>query len=120
MRRNVVTARELSVSYGEFCAIEGIDFECYDGEFVAIVGRSGTGKSSFLNALAGLIPYSGSVGITGSLGYVFQNHALFPWMTVERNIAFGIKDQPARDRKARTNEMLERIEMLEFAKRYPT
>ena len=60
-----IEVRDLTVRYGSFFALSGVDFACRPGEFVAIVGRSGTGKSSFLNALAGLIPHSGHVRVDG-------------------------------------------------------
>ena len=51
MKPTVVQVKELSVTYSDFLALDALDFECRDGEFVSIVGRSGTGKSTFLNAL---------------------------------------------------------------------
>ncbi len=117
----VISARDVFVSYGESDVLRDIDFECRSGEFVAIVGRSGTGKSTFLNALAGLLPYDGEIEMSVACGYVFQGHALFPWMTVAKNISFGIKDTYDRTaRKARVKELLERIEMEEYASRYPS
>lgn len=100
--------------------MDKVDFACFDGEFISIVGKSGSGKSSFLNALAGFIPYEGTVGAPPGLGYVFQNYALFPWMTVRENIEYGLSQLPKQQRRKRVLEMLERIEMLELGKRYPS
>lgn len=115
-----VSVSSLSVRYDDSQILNAIDFECLENEFVSIVGKSGTGKSSFLNALAGFISYEGAVIVPPSLGYVFQNHALFPWMTVKQNIAFGIATMPRLDRRKRVEEMLQRIEMVEFSRRYPS
>jgi ABC-type nitrate/sulfonate/bicarbonate transport system ATPase subunit len=115
----LIRTSSLSVSYGDFQALDKVDFECFDGEFVSIVGKSGTGKSSFLNALAGFIAYEGSVVAPSSIGYVFQDYALFPWMRVEENIAFGLAHLAKPQRRERVLEMLERIEMSEFSRRYP-
>ncbi len=119
MNRPPIMVDSLIVKYGDVRALDGVHFECAEGEFVSVVGMSGTGKSSFLNALAGLIPYDGTVLVPSSLGYVFQSHALFPWMTVQQNIHFGLCDLPKPERRKRVLEMLERIEMPQFSKRYP-
>jgi NitT/TauT family transport system ATP-binding protein len=114
-----IRVRGLSVRYDEFQALEDVNFECASGEFVSIVGRSGTGKSSFLNALAGFVPHAGTIEVPKSLGYVFQNHALFPWMTVAKNIGFSLADKARSERQRLVRELLGRIEMADFAKRYP-
>jgi ABC-type nitrate/sulfonate/bicarbonate transport system ATPase subunit len=116
----VIDVRGLTVRYGDFLALENVDFTCRDGEFVAIVGRSGTGKTSLLNALAGLIPFEGQVEVRESMGYVFQAHALFPWMTVADNISFGLGGRPREERRLRVREMLERIELADLRRRYPS
>ena len=110
----------MSISYDTQRVLDHVDFQCDNGEFVAIVGESGTGKSSFLNALAGFIPYDGRIDISKSVGYVFQSYALFPWMTVAGNIRFGLAKLSRREQKERTKRMLERIEMLDLLKRYPS
>ena len=116
---HLIQTRSLSVKYDGSRALEGVDFDCRHGEFVSIVGRSGTGKSSFLNALAGFVPFEGEVTIPSSIGYVFHDYALFPWLTVEQNIGFGVLDYPCDERRKRISEMLERIEMSAFRNRYP-
>jgi NitT/TauT family transport system ATP-binding protein len=119
MQPIVVRASNVSVAYGRNLTLQNVDFVAREGEFVALVGKSGTGKSSFLNALAGFISHQGTVEVTGTLGYVFQSNALFPWFTVEGNIAFGIREVPADQRRARVLDLLDRTEMRDLAKRYP-
>ena len=101
-----------------------------ESEFVTVVGPSGCGKSSFLNLVAGFVlPTRGSLLLDGSpirqpgadRGVVFQEHALFPWMTVERNIAYGPKVNGATPQEiARVvGESLEMIGLQRFARAYP-
>ncbi|RAJ71209.1 NitT/TauT family transport system ATP-binding protein [Streptomyces sp. Amel2xB2] len=91
-------------------ACDGLSFDVAEGEFVAIVGPSGCGKTSFLSAVAGLLPVtSGRLELNGEqiLGpspdrsLVFQQASLFPWRTVEANIAFGLKAQQRLDKKGK-------------------
>ena len=119
MKEEYLIARNVSISYGDFLALDNVTFECKEGEFIAIVGKSGSGKSSLLNALAGFIPYEGEIKIPESRGYVFQNYALFPWMTVQKNIEFGLGKLNHPERRKISNEILEQIEMKEYGKRYP-
>lgn len=120
LNEGYIKAKNVSVFYDDFCVLKNVCFECDDGEFVAIVGKSGTGKSSFLNALAGFIPHDGKIEMPESVGYVFQNYALFPWMTVEKNIEFGLSNASRAIKRKRVDEMLNKIDMLDFAKRYPS
>lgn len=85
---------------GEMVALNGVDLDIADNEFVCVVGPSGCGKSTLLNIIAGLLePTSGAVYVdnqkvvgTGvERGVVFQQYALFPWLTVKKNVEFGLK-----------------------------
>ena len=89
-----------NVRGNEVVALNGVDLEIKENEFVCVVGPSGCGKSTLLNIIAGLdVPSSGNVLLDGNpidgpgteRGVVFQQYALFPWLTVEKNIAFGLK-----------------------------
>ena len=80
--------------------LKGIDLEVRENEFVCILGKSGCGKSTFINLIAGYLkPNKGTIQIHGEqvkgpsakCGVVFQGHALFPWYTVRKNIAFGLE-----------------------------
>ena len=119
MHKGYIMTENLTVSYQDTVILSDIHFTCSDSEFVAIVGKSGTGKSTFLKALADFIPYTGKIEMPESFGYVFQNYALFPWMTVETNIGFGLEGCSRSQRKKRVQEMLEKIEMTGYEKKYP-
>ena len=108
--------------YGAVRALEGVDLTLARGEVVALVGPSGCGKTSLLRAVAGLAPTVGSVRSYGvdlrarpthrrGVGVVFQDHALFPHLDVEANVAFGLVEArvPASERRGRVRVWLERV-----------
>jgi NitT/TauT family transport system ATP-binding protein len=111
-------------------ALENIGLEIPRGQFVCLLGPSGCGKSTLLNAIAGFAPPTqGRVLADGALvtgpgperGMVFQEYALFPWMTVEQNVGFGleIKGMGKPRIAARVEELLKMLSLEEFGKRYP-
>jgi NitT/TauT family transport system ATP-binding protein len=111
-------------------ALQNINLEIPSGQFVCLLGPSGCGKSTLLNAVAGFaLPTSGSI-VTGDTtvtgpgpdrGMVFQEYALFPWMTVEENIAFGleIKGMGKADIVARVRALLDTLGLKDFGNRFP-
>jgi NitT/TauT family transport system ATP-binding protein len=114
----------------EVVALKDIDLTVNAGEFVCLLGPSGCGKSTLLNAIAGFaLPSAGEINAFGQVvrepgperGMVFQEYALFPWMSVARNIAFGldIKGWPKAKIKARVDSLLEMLRLTEFRDRYP-
>ena len=111
-------------------ALQDIDLEIPRGQFVCLLGPSGCGKSTLLNAIAGFAPpTSGRIVADGvpvagpgpERGMVFQEYALFPWMTVEQNVGFGleIKGMARAQIAARVGELLKLLSLEDFAKRYP-
>jgi len=114
----------------EVTALQDIDLDVAKGEFVCLLGPSGCGKSTLLNAVAGFDPpTSGELNALGKpvlapgpeRAMVFQEYALFPWMTVERNVAFGLEvrgEPPARIRKI-VDRLLAKLGLSDFRDRFP-
>ena len=114
----------------EVVALENINLDVRRGEFICLLGPSGCGKSTLLNAVAGFSsPTTGSILVDGKpvqapgpeRGMVFQEYALFPWMTVEKNIAFGleIKKMPKAQINEKVGALLEMLNLQDFRDRYP-
>lgn len=115
--------------------LKNINFSANKGEITAIIGESGSGKSTLLRILAGLeVPKKGELTINGrifvseekfvpvekrGIGMVFQDYALFPHLSVEKNILFGMGKVEKKSAKKRANEVLDLVSMKDFIKRYP-
>jgi NitT/TauT family transport system ATP-binding protein len=114
---------------GSIDALSRLSFSASGHELVSIVGPSGCGKTTLLKLLAGLLhPTNGEIRFSpGSNGsrpgsaLVFQDHGVFPWLTVEKNVAFGLEMQGvgALERRKRALEFLERVGLVDFADRHP-
>jgi len=104
-------------------ALDTMSLSVRAGEFVCIVGASGCGKSTMLNLVAGLdTPSGGQVQVAGGRpALMFQESALFPWLTVEENVAFPLQMQgvPRGERKRRVAELLAMVHLEKFARRRP-
>jgi putative spermidine/putrescine transport system ATP-binding protein len=128
-----VELRQITKSYGAVEAVRKLDVTIEDGEFFTILGASGSGKTTCLRMVAGLIsPTKGRILLGGAdvtntpphqrnVGLVFQNYALFPHLSVERNIAFGLEARrvPGKDLKARVDEALELVQLEAYRNRLP-
>jgi NitT/TauT family transport system ATP-binding protein len=111
-------------------ALRGIDFSCGAGDFVCLLGRSGCGKSTLLQMVAGLErPTAGQIvvadreldGPSTATSIVFQDHGLFPWMTVQKNVEFNMKARgtKAAERAEIARRFLDMTSLSGFADRYP-
>ena len=113
----------------ELVALSDFDLEAKQGEVVALIGPSGCGKSTFLRLVAGLdTPQSGELTYNGSpitgpdpnRGFVFQQANLYPWLTVEKNVAFGLKANGTyKENRHRVQEMIDLMGLAGFEKSYP-
>lgn len=114
-----IVVNNLSVSYGPLSVLEGISLKVDRGEFVSLVGASGCGKTTLLNALAGFIEARGEIQVPGKVGVVFQDYSVFPWMTVAENIAFGLCNGQAKDRANIVQQHLKLVRLDDRADKYP-
>jgi len=128
-----VSVQQLHKRYAGNPVFENIDCHIERGEFVTLLGPSGCGKSTLLRCIAGLTPVDrGQILLDGhdivplspqqrGIGMVFQSYALFPNMSVEQNVAFGLRMQKIKgqDSRPRVLEALRMVELQDFASRYP-
>ena len=131
-----IELKDITLDYTDqgnvYHALDGVTFSVEEGEFVSLIGSSGCGKSTTLSILAGLNnPKNGSFLIDGQetrgtgkdRGVVFQHYSLFPWMSVRKNIEFGIKQNfPRLSKKeltAKATEYLEKVGLKGFENKYP-
>lgn len=119
----------------EPAAVDGLELTVDKGEILALLGPSGCGKTTTLRLIAGFeVPDSGMVVLGGKaltgggifvpperrgVGIVFQDYALFPHLTVEQNVAFGLRRLEAARKRERTREIIETVGLRSFSKRYP-
>lgn len=119
-----------STRNGEVVALNGINLDIMDNEFVTVVGPSGCGKSTILNIMAGLLePTSGRIICNGEevhgtgpdRGVVFQQYALFPWLTVKKNVLFPLKMKGIKGEEAEEIAMkyIKMVDLEKFCNHYP-
>lgn len=121
-------SKDFIVSNDRMSVLSDISLNIKEGEFLSIVGHSGCGKSTLLKIVAGLVQSdSGDVSLGGNLvnepnadrGMVFQDHRLFPWMTISDNVALGLKNMPKREKEKIVAEHLELVRLKGFEHAYP-
>ena len=125
----MISLEGISKSFGSFHALQGVDLEVKRGEFLVVLGASGCGKSTLLNLITGFEqPSAGRIVVNGRevrdvdphCGMVFQQYALFPWLTVAENVAFGLKLKvPAAERRATAQQFIEMVGLKGFEDAYP-
>ena len=129
-----IELKDINKTFGNYKASDHVEFGIEKGKLVALLGPSGSGKTTILRMIAGLEHQdSGDIYIDGTcvnellvrergIGFVFQNYALFPYMTVFDNVAYGLKVRKE-DKKViekRVEELLELVDLKGLEKRYPT
>src|SRR2546423_6408408 len=128
------SVRSVSKKFKKTVVLEDIDFDIAEGESLVLLGASGSGKTTILRIIAGLEePDTGRVILHGKdvtelparergVGVIFQNYALFPRMTVERNIGYGmrIRHRPRKEIRKKVGELIELVGLEEHRKKYPS
>ena len=121
-----ITLNGLTKAYGHggsaLMALDGVTLDVPAGQFVCLVGASGCGKSTLLNLIAGLdSPTAGTTRVHGRTGLMFQEAALFPWLTVSGNIelALRLRGVPRAERQPRAEALLRSVHLDGFARRRP-
>lgn len=131
---NAVIIRDVIKRYGKFTAVNGINLNIRQGEFFTLLGPSGCGKTTLLRMIAGFNSIEAGDILFGEkrmndvpahkrdIGMVFQNYAIFPHLTVEENVAYGLKAKhlPAKEIATRVAEALELVQIQQLAKRKPS
>jgi sulfate transport system ATP-binding protein len=129
-----IVLRNLVKTYGPHTVVDNVSLEIADGELFVLLGASGSGKSTILRMIAGLVPVdSGQVLLHGrdvtdlppqerNTGFVFQNYSLFQHMTVAENVEFGlqVRKRPPAERTVKRDELLALVGLAGFAGRYPS
>ena len=129
-----IRLRGLTRSFGDVLAVNGVDLDVLDGEFLTLLGPSGSGKTTVLRMIAGFErPDAGTIELAGvdvtqlppyarDVNTVFQDYALFPHMTVQKNVEYGLKVKkvPSAERVQRAKEALESVRLSGYGDRAPS
>ena len=135
-RGTALEITDLRIKYGDVEAVKGISFAIEPGEFLTLLGPSGCGKTTTLRCIAGLEnPSGGTITLDGKqiasasrqlppekrgINMVFQSYAVWPHMTVEKNVGYGLKGVERQAAAARVSEVLDQVGLTKYAKRYGT
>src|ERR1700729_2437812 len=129
MIRIAGVSKRFATRRGQHHALDAVDLEVTEGEFVCLLGPSGCGKSTLLSTMAGFLsPTSGEITIDGEAVrgpdprriFVFQERGVFPWLTVEGNIAFGLAKLTRGERERRIAHYVKMVGLQGFEKSYPS
>ena len=114
----MITIDRLTLSYGNQQVLKDCSLQVEAGSRVALMGPSGCGKTSLINVIAGLLtPDSGKVSVNGKVSYVFQEPALFPWLTAVDNINVVLSDRP--ETLPRAEQLLDAVGLSDCRDKYP-
>lgn len=125
MNEPLMTIKNVSKQYGNHLILENINLSLYDNDFIALVGKSGGGKSTLLRLIAGFEPYSSGeiifmnqriTSLNKQMRIMFQEDRLLPWMTVSENISFRSRGQQIKEKAL---SLLELVGLEDFANYYP-
>jgi len=130
-----LSIHNLSCQYDGVTVLDSLNLEVERGEIVCLLGASGCGKTTLLKAVAGLIPSnSGEISLQGkqidsqnihvlpenrNIGLIFQDYALFPHLSVEQNVAFGLQNYTRKEKQQSVKKMLELVHLQGLSERYP-
>ncbi|KUJ81592.1 ABC transporter ATP-binding protein [Microbulbifer flavimaris] len=133
--QSLLQVTDAECRYGDKLILESVSFDLQPGEIACLLGPSGCGKTTLLHAIAGFQPLArgaialGGETLTGNgqivppeqrhIGVVFQDYALFPHLTVQQNIAFGLRALPHEERASRVQELLSLVQLSRHADQYP-
>ena len=126
-----VRVKSLTKKFGDLLVLDDISFDVKKGQFLCVVGPTGCGKTTFLNCITRLYePTSGEILVDGepvdlrkhNVSYIFQEYSTMPWLTVEENVAFGlrIKKKPEAEIKESVDEVIEMVGLQKFRNYYPS
>lgn len=115
----IISLNNLCVMRENTEAVRGVSLSMAAGEMLAVIGPSGSGKSSLLLAIAGLIPSRGRTLAPSRIGVVFQDHGVYPWLTVAQNVSFGLAAFSEEERAARVLSVLATCGLTDLSHRYP-
>lgn len=125
-----VKVRNLTKKFGDLLVLNDVSFDVKKGQFLCVVGPTGCGKTTFLNCITKLYePTAGEILVDGepvdlrkhNVSYIFQEYSAMPWLTVEENIAFGlrIKKKPEEEVKRSVDEVIQMVNLEKFRNYYP-
>ncbi|MEI8634235.1 ABC transporter ATP-binding protein [Vibrio sp. PP-XX7] len=130
-----LSTKHLTCHYDALRMLDNLSLQVEQGEIVCLLGASGCGKTTLLKAIAGLLPLSGGeICLNGqvvdnglqwvspekrNIGMIFQDYALFPHLTIQKNIAFGLREGTAQEKRHRVEEMIRLVHLSGLEERYP-